>query len=68
MRRPGDSIDMKVLEDSLPGLSEKVRFVDAPQLEISSSTIRSRVANGGHYRYYLHPHVYEYIEQEKLYR
>jgi nicotinate-nucleotide adenylyltransferase len=68
MRRPGDSIDMKTLEDSLPGLGKKVRFVDAPQLEISSSTIRSRVANGGHYRYYLSPSVYEYIEQEKLYR
>jgi nicotinate-nucleotide adenylyltransferase len=68
MRRPGDSIEMTALEHSLPGLAQKVRFVDAPQLEISSSTIRSRIAEGGHYRYYLPARVYEYIEQQKLYR
>ncbi len=68
MRRPGDSIEMAALEHRLPGLSQKVRFVDAPQLEISSSAIRSRIAEGGHYRYYLQPDIYEYIEQEKLYR
>lgn len=68
MRRPGDSIEMATLERSLPGLGAKVRFVDAPQLEISSSSIRSRVSTGRHYRYYLPARVYEYIEQEKLYR
>jgi nicotinate-nucleotide adenylyltransferase len=68
MRRPGDSVDLAALERSLPGLGQKVRFVDAPQIEISSSTIRSRIAAGGHYRYYLPARVYEYIEREKLYR
>ena len=68
MRRPGDSIQMDALEGRLPGLRERARFVDAPQLEISSSFIRSRVAAGGHYRYYLNPAVYEYIEQNNLYR
>ena len=68
MRRPGDSIDMQALDNSLPGLREKVRFVDAPQLEISSSDIRNRIVSGGHYRYYLHPDVYQYIEEHQLYR
>lgn len=68
MRRPGDSIRPDALESILPGLSAKTRFVDAPQLEISSSTIRQRIATGGHYRYYLHPDVYEYIETQQLYR
>ena len=68
MRRPGDSFEPALLEHSLPGITEKLRFVDAPQLEISSSTIRSRIAEGGHYRYYLQPDVYEYIEQHRLYR
>ena len=68
MRRPGDSIELEALERRLPGLGEKIRFVDAPQLDISSSTIRTRVAGGGHYRYYLPPGVYEYIERERLYR
>jgi len=51
-----------------PHLGEEIRFIDAPQLEISSSVIRSRISNCGHYRYYLLPRVYEYIVQEKLYR
>ncbi len=68
MRRPGAVIDTSQLEHAMPGVQKKLRFVDAPQLEISSSTIRTRIASGGHYRYFLHPEVYEYIEQEKLYR
>jgi nicotinate-nucleotide adenylyltransferase len=68
MRRAGDSIETDALESSLPGISQKVRFVDAPQLEISSSLVRSRITTGGHYRYYLHPAVYDYIEQNNLYK
>ena len=68
MRRPGDAIDPAALDSALPGMSEKIRLIDAPQLEISSSDIRRRIASGGHYRYYLQPEVYEYIEQERLYR
>jgi nicotinate-nucleotide adenylyltransferase len=68
MRRPGDKIDLQSLEQALPGISAKVRFVDAPQLEISSSSIRQRVANGGHFRYYLPSEVYDYIVQNNLYR
>ncbi len=68
MRRPGDKIDLPTLEQTLPGLSAKVRFVEAPQLEISSSTIRQRVASGKHFRHYLTPAVYEYIQQNNVYR
>jgi len=68
MRRPGDEIDLQALEKKLPGLGAKVRFVDAPQLEISSSSIRQRIASGGHYRYYLPSAVYDYIQQNGLYR
>jgi nicotinate-nucleotide adenylyltransferase len=68
MRRPGSQIDLKNLESRLPGLSRKVRFFDTPQLEISSSTIRQRIAGGGHFRYYLPASVYDYIQQNNLYR
>jgi nicotinate-nucleotide adenylyltransferase len=68
MRRPGDEIDLPTLEHSLPGLSAKVRFVNTPQLEISSTSIRQRVATGGHFRYYLPTGVYDYIQQTNLYR
>ena len=67
MRRPGDSIDLTALESALPGISEKIRFIDAPLLEISSREIRRRVAEGKPFRYYLPPKVYEYIRVHRLY-
>lgn len=68
MRRPGDNIELDALERVFPGIQAKLLFVDAPQFDISSSTLRQRIADGGHYRYYLHPQVYEYIQQNHLYR
>ncbi|MFZ5905382.1 MAG: nicotinate-nucleotide adenylyltransferase [Chloroflexota bacterium] len=68
MRRPGDSADLAALESLLPGLRAKLRFVDAPLLEIASSEIRRRVAEGISVRYYLPPAVNEYIQKEHLYR
>jgi nicotinate-nucleotide adenylyltransferase len=68
MRRPGDSIDLSQLEVPLPGISSKVRFVEAPLLEISSSQIRQRVTTGRPFRYYLPPRVYQYILEHPLYR
>ncbi|MEX2144121.1 MAG: nicotinate-nucleotide adenylyltransferase [Anaerolineales bacterium] len=68
MRRPGSRIDLADLEQALPGLSAKLEFVDAPLLEISSSDIRERVWDGGHYRFYLPGAVYELIREKGLYR
>jgi nicotinate-nucleotide adenylyltransferase len=67
MRRPGDPFDMPALEAKIPGLTEKVTFVDALLQYLSSSEIRRRVANGEVYRYYVLPSVYEYIESNHLY-
>ncbi|MCL5428401.1 MAG: nicotinate-nucleotide adenylyltransferase [Chloroflexi bacterium] len=70
MRRPLTRIDLDDLERALPGLSAKAKleFVDAPLLEISSSEIRERVRDGGHYRFYLLGSVYEMIRQRGLYK
>jgi nicotinate-nucleotide adenylyltransferase len=68
MRRPGDSVDLSALERQVPGTQAKVRFVDAPLLEISSSAIRRRIREELPFRYYLSPSVYEYILKNKLYR
>ena len=68
MRRPGDSIDMASLEKKIPGLNSKVKFVEAPLLEIASSEIRRRAARGLPFRYYLLPAVYQYIRKHKLYK
>jgi nicotinate-nucleotide adenylyltransferase len=68
MRRPGAVFDLSALEDSLPGLKNKLRFFETPQLEISSSSIRERIANKGHYRYYLPADVYDFIQKNRIYR
>ncbi|MGB8213068.1 MAG: nicotinate-nucleotide adenylyltransferase [Anaerolineales bacterium] len=68
MRRPGDRLDLPALEKSLPGLGSKVRFVQAPLLDIAAHAVRSRVAAGQPFRYFLPPGVYEYIVEKGLYR
>ena len=68
IRRPGDSIDLSAWERQVPGTQAKVRFVDAPLLDISSSDIRRRIRENLPYRYYLSPSVYEYIQKNQLYR
>ncbi len=68
MHRPGDAIDLPALESILPGITSKVRFVEAPLLDISSRQIRQLIAEGHPFRYYLPPSVYEYILEHNLYR
>jgi nicotinate-nucleotide adenylyltransferase len=67
MRRPQDAVDLARLERILPGITAKVCFIDAPLLEISSTSIRERVSGGRHYRYFLPPGVCELVETEQLY-
>jgi nicotinate-nucleotide adenylyltransferase len=68
MRRPGDSINLPVLEKKLPGLTAKVRFVEAPLLDIAAHEIRQRIAEGRPFRYFLPIDVYNYIREHKLYQ
>jgi nicotinate-nucleotide adenylyltransferase len=68
MRRPGEETNLEQLERELPGIKSKLHYVDAPLLEIASSEIRSRVATGKPFRYYLPDPVYEYINEHHLYR
>jgi nicotinate-nucleotide adenylyltransferase len=68
MRRPGDSIDLPALGKIIPGLTAKVRFVNAPLLDIAAHEIRQRVADGRPFRYFLTPAVYDYIVEHNLYR
>jgi len=67
MRRPGDPFDLSDLESKIPGLTEKVVFIDALLQYLSSSEIRRRVMSGEEYRYYVLPVVYDYIESNHLY-
>jgi len=67
MRRPGDVVDVVSVENAVAGLKSKLRFVDAPLLEIASSQIRRRVQERRPCRYYLPREVYNYILRENLY-
>ena len=67
MRRPGDEIDLSELDREIPALRAKLRYVDAPLLEIASSEIRHRAAEGLPIRYYLPERVYAYILEHGLY-
>ena len=68
MRRPGDPFDMPALEAEIPGLTEKVVFINAPLQDLASRELRRRVASREVYRCYVLPTVSEYIEANRLYR
>jgi nicotinate-nucleotide adenylyltransferase len=67
MRRPGYQVDLSALEAALPGITEKVRFVDTPLLDISSSDIRNRISHDQPYRYFLPPAVWKLIQEQEMY-
>jgi nicotinate-nucleotide adenylyltransferase len=67
MRRPGAAADVGAVETQLPGISVKIRWIQAPLLEISASAIRARIANSQPYRYFLPERVYRLIFERGLY-
>jgi nicotinate-nucleotide adenylyltransferase len=65
----GDMRDADVLERlaELPGAAARVRFFSMPRIDISSSLIRSRVAEGLPLRWLVPDAVAEYISEHGLY-
>jgi nicotinate-nucleotide adenylyltransferase len=72
MHRPGEELDLDGLEETLPGITAKLEFVDAPLLEISGSEIRARLRSGGldacAARYYLPEAVFARILELGMYK
>ncbi len=68
MRRHADQVDLESLEKVLPGVTRKVKIVEAPILEISSMQIRQRIAEGMGFRYYLRDAVYRAIDEMGMYK
>ena len=68
MRRPGDIIDLPDFENKIPGLKDKVCFLEAPLFDIAAHEIRMRIAAGQPFRYFLPSGVYAYIVEHNLYR
>lgn len=62
--RPGTRIDLGALE---PVIRNRVRLVDIPQFDISSTYIRERLRGGRSVRYLVPDSVLSYIEERRLY-
>ncbi len=67
MDRPGSETNMDELQLSIPELREKVKWIEAPLLEISSRRIRKKILNGEPVKYYLPDEVYEIIISKNYY-
>jgi nicotinate-nucleotide adenylyltransferase len=67
MQRPGNEPDLAVLEQVLPGLCERLVWLDAPALDIAASDLRRRVREGLPIRYLVPPVVEAYICEHRLY-
>lgn len=67
-RRPGISVDVDEITQTLPGLEGKVIYLTKTMLQISSSLIRTRIRQNAPYKHFVIPEVFQYIEKNKLYR
>ena len=66
--RPGFSRpDLEALESSVPGVTQSVVWLDIPLIDISSTDIRKRVAQGLPVRGLVPGEVEAYIKEHKLY-
>jgi nicotinate-nucleotide adenylyltransferase len=66
--RPGFEVDMRQLEDSVPGISSRVEIIDMPEVDISSSDLQRRVRESLPIRYQVPEEVERYIREHRLYQ
>lgn len=67
VRRPWIEVDLPSLEAKLPGLTERVHWIQMPLLEISSRELRQRVRDGRPITYLVPEGVEAYIRAHGLY-
>ena len=67
LTRPDIPIDWGALEAALPGVRDRVRLLDMPELEIESRDLRERVRTGRSIRYMSPDAVRAFIEERGLY-
>ena len=68
VHRPGAARpDLKVLENDIPGITQRVTLLDEPSVDISASAIRERVAGKLSVRHLVTEAVNRYIKEHGLY-
>ncbi|GMR11187.1 MAG: nicotinate-nucleotide adenylyltransferase [Anaerolineae bacterium] len=68
LNRPDVEANLEQLDTKLPGLADKVHFLEVPVVDVASRDIRRRVASGKPYRYLVARAVADYIAEHDLYR
>jgi nicotinate-nucleotide adenylyltransferase len=67
--RPGFAKpDPVILEKAMPGISERIVYMEEPYLSISSTCIRQRTKEGKSVRYLVPDKVGHYIVENNLYQ
>lgn len=66
--RPGAVADLADLEQSLPGVTARIVWVESPRLAIASSDIQCNIREGRPVRDMLPPAVLAVVERERLYQ
>lgn len=67
MPRPGWKVDLEKLEQTVPGVCERLTWLDVPCLDIAASDLRRRARRGLPLRYLVPPAVEAYIHKHRLY-
>jgi nicotinate-nucleotide adenylyltransferase len=67
MPRPGWEVDLEELERTVPGVCERLIWLDTPCLDIAASDLRRRARQGLPLRYLVPPAVEAYIRKHRLY-
>jgi nicotinate-nucleotide adenylyltransferase len=67
MPRPGYTPDLEALAQAMPGIRERLIWLDTPCLNIAASELRRRMREGLPIRYLVPPPVEAYIRKHRLY-